>query len=588
MAFDSCMTAAVTAELSRSLTGARIEKVQQPEKDEIVLQLHRDRAAYRLLISASAGNPRIGLSQIVKENPLAAPMFCMLLRKHLIGARVVKISQPNFDRVIEIELDAMDEMNFTQPRYLIVEMMGTYSNIIFCGNEKKIIAALRIIDFSTSQKRQVLPGMRYELPPAQEKMNPLETNHDTFLAAHTACASALGNEADEKFPEKFLASNFFGMSRLTMREMVHLAGAKPSADTLWNAFDSIISRIRHADFIPTLITDATGRPVEYSCFPITQYGSSMTVQTMDSFGALIDAYFSERDRIDHLRQRASDITRLLTNAKNRLTKKIALQQADLDACANKAQYKEYGDLITSNLYQLQRGMKEVRLTNYYSENMEEVVLALDTRLTPSQNAQRYYKRYNKAKSAEQELVRQISIAKEELHYIDSVEESLARTETEAELDEIRRELYLSGFASRMKHHSLTATRKPKPTKPLTFVTDGGYRVLCGKNNSQNDLLTCKIADKNDYWFHVKNAPGSHVVLFTEGTEPSEADFTQAAIIAATHSSESKGVHVPVDYTLIRYVKKPSGSKPGFVIYTQNYTAYVTPDEGLIRRLRKSE
>ena len=590
MAFDAGMVAASAAELRHTLTGGRIDKIYQPEKDEIVLVIRCGGGDYaRLSVSAGSGNPHIGITAQQKENPMTAPQFCMLLRKHLSGAHILEVTQPGFERVIVLRMEARDEMGFSVERRLICEIMGKYSNIIFTDGDLRIIGAVRVVDFSTSQKRQVLPGMKYELPPSQDKKNPLDEDRDGFLAAFAAAVP-------EQRAEKFIMETYQGISPLIARETVFSLCARTDAsvgelpgDGLWKAFSAVLSCIREERFTPVLITDEDGKPAEYSFMPIAQYGTEMHTETAASFGALIDRYFAARDHADRIKQRAADIFRLLANAETRLTRKIAQQKKELLACAEKDSYKKQGDLITANIWQLRRGMTEAELVDYETENLETVRVALDTRLTPSQNAQRYYKRYNKAKNAESALAEQIALAEEEFSYLKTVFDSLTHAETEGDLDEIRDELYHAGYASRMKAYT---ERKNRPVKPMEFRTSGGYRVLCGKNNHQNEYITHKLASKNDIWFHAKNTPGSHAVMFCADTLNAdgidaipERDFTEAAVIAAYYSTAGDAKHVPVDYTFVRNLKKPPNAKPGMVIYHTNWSAYVTPDEKTVSALR---
>ncbi|MBE6611164.1 MAG: fibronectin/fibrinogen-binding protein [Ruminococcaceae bacterium] len=581
MAFDAGMVSAIVYELNEKIRGARVEKVTQPEKDEIVLLLHAGRENLRLALSSGSNNPHFNLTAAVKENPLAAPMFCMLLRKHLTGARISAVTQLGFERAVEFAFDCYDEMGFAVTKYIVTETMGKYSNIILLNQEKKVISALKIIDLATSNVRQILPGFPYELPPEQKKLSPLTTDEAAFRAAFAA---------SEDIPaDKFILGHFYGFAAITAREIAYRAGGAPdvllstcTADRLWESFTFVQSCIREHTYEPWLVMDASEKPVEYCFFEPLEYGAPYTAKRMDSFGSLLDEYFGRRDHVERIRQRTADIFRLLTNAETRLTKKLALQKQDLAACADKEKYKLWGDLITGNIYRLSRGMEEAVLENYYEEDCPEIRIPMDKRLAPQQNAQRYYKKYTKSKTAEVELAKQIKLAEAELAYIYTVFDSLTRAESESDILEIRDELYRSGYASRMKNY---AAKKLSAPKLMAFRTTGGYRVLCGKNNHQNDHLTTKLAGKQDYWFHVKNQPGSHCVLFTEGEEPSERDFTEAAIIAAYYSKVSEGVNVPVDYTLIRNIRKPAGSKPGFVTYSTNYTAYVTPDEKLVQSLR---
>ncbi len=579
------MVAAVAAELQEKLIGGRVDKISQPEKDEITMAIRVADGSYaRLCISAGNNNPHINLTQKQKENPMTAPMFCMLLRKHLASGRVTAVLQHGFERVLELRFECRDEMGFLCERRLIAEIMGKYSNIIFCDGEYKIFNAIKPVDFSTSQKRQVLPGMKYELPPPQDKRDPLIETEEGFLSlAQTAPA---GQNAD-----KFIVNNYLGIAPVTAREMVFsVAGtvdvpmAMMPARLLWNAFSAVFDNIRAKAFTPVLLSDENGKPIEYAFIETKQYGNAVKAETLDSFGALIDRYFGERDHVDRVKQRASDIFKLLTNAEARLNKKILQQEKELDDCKEKDKYKKWGDLVTANIWQLKRGMTEADLIDYETETMETVRVTLDNRLSPAQNAQRFYKRYNKAKNAEVALTEQILLAKDELAYLDTVFDALTHAETENDLDEIRDELYNAGYASRMKAY---AQRKNKAVKPLEFKTTNGYRVLCGKNNHQNEYITHKLAGRGDMWFHIKNRPGSHVVMFCgeDWEAVPEQDYTDAAMIAACYSSAEEAKHVEVDYTHIRNLKKPPQAKPGMVIYHKNWSAYVTPDAKYVDGMR---
>lgn len=581
MAFDAGMVSAIVNELDAKIRGARVEKVTQPERDEIVLLLHVGRENLRLSLSSGTNNPHFNITSAVKENPAAPPMFCMLLRKHLTGARVASVTQLGFERAVEFAFDSYDEMGFETKKYIVTETMGKYRNIILLNNEKKVVSALKIIDLATSSVRQILPGFPYELPPEQKKLCPLTVTEEEFYKAF---------EASEDVPaDKFILSGFYGFAPVTAREIAYRgAGAVDTlvsgcdAGRMWESFSYAASLLRDGKCEPWLVSDSSGKPVEYLFFEPLEYGSGYEKKKLDSFGELLDEYFARRDKAERIRQRTADIFRLLTNAESRLHKKLDLQRHDLDACADKEKYKLWGDLITGNIYRLSRGMETARVENYYDEACPSVEIPLDKRLTPQQNAQKYYKKYTKSKTAEVELARQIKLAEAELEYIYTVFDSLTRAESESDILEIREELYNSGYASRMKNYQKKKLAAPKL---MEFRTVGGYKVLVGKNNHQNDYLTTKLAGKTDYWFHVKNQPGSHCVMFTEGKEPSERDFTEAAMIAAYYSKVSEGVNVPVDYTLIRNIRKPGGSKPGFVTYGTNYTAYVTPDEKSVLALK---
>ena len=586
MAFDAGMLACMVHEIRTIALGGRIEKVMQPERDEIILQLRSTEGGKRLLINAGAG-PRISFTDLTRENPAQAPMFCMLLRKHLTGARLADIRQEGFERVVTLEFDTRDEMGFACTRRIVAEIMGKYSNLIFTDGDGKIISALKTVDFTTSAQRQVLPGMRYELPPPQDKDNPLEVDFDRFAELYNA-------ENPEKPLDKFILSRFCGISATVAREMAVIATRHTDTplryatpEEAWRGFDAVISRVREGNYAPTMVYDGQNA-VEYAFCPLTQYAPPIETRPFESASAMLDAYFETRDKESRIRQRAADVLRLLTNAESRIKKKLDIQRSELQDCEKAEVYKKYGDMITANLWQLTRGMKQAEITDYevWDEEKEEygtVIIDLDERLTPSANAQRYYKKYTKARNAKVELARQIELGEAELAYIYTVFDALTRAETAADLAEIRDELYRSGYASRMKGYA-APKKQPAPTV-AKFRTTNGYLVYCGKNNLQNEHITHKLADRNDYWFHAKGVPGSHVVMVTNGEEPDAQDFTDAASIAAHYSKAADGAQIPVDYLLVRHVRKVPGAKPGFVTYHTNWTAYVTPDAERIAGMR---
>ena len=584
MAFDAGMLACTLSEIRALALGARIEKVYQPERDEIILQMRSLDGGKRLLINAGSNNPRIGFTTSQKENPQNPPMLCMLLRKYLQGAKLSEITQADFDRVAFLGFDTRDEMGFACRRYLIAELMGKYSNLIFADENKKIITALRTADFSLDSVRQLLPGMTYAPPPSQNKENPLTATRESFSALWQA-------EPVERRCDKFLMDHFCGIAPVVAREIVFASTGHVDTplrfcfeDDIWAHFSAVMNRIREENFAPSIVMDGDAA-VEYSFLPLTQYGA-MECRPIASAGALLDQYFQTRDNAQRVHQRAADILRLLTNAESRIRKKLELQRGELCECEKGGEYKKMGDLITANIYRLSRGDVTATFDDYETMddegNFAQVTVELDPRLSPSANAQRYYKRYNKTKTAKVELAKQIELGEAELQYIYTVFEALTRAENPTDLSEIRDELYRSGYASRMKTYTLHKQHKPTV---MQFETPDGMRVLCGKNNTQNEYITHKLAQKQDYWFHARQVPGSHVLLVTEGREPTDLDFTTAAEIAAYYS-KAEGDNVAVDYLLAKHVKKGAGGKPGFVIYHTNWTAYVTPDAQKIALLRK--
>lgn len=585
MAFDAGMLAALINEIKTDATGAKIEKIYQPERDEFILLLHTAKGNRRLLINAGGSNPRIGFTEIQKENPQKAPMLCMLLRKHLSGAKLSCVRQIGFDRVLILEFDTYDEMGFAAKKKLAVELMGKYGNLIVLDADDRIISAMKLIGISISEVRQILPGMIYEAPPKQNKCDPTECDKEKF--------TELYENSEDIAADKFIMSNFSGISPLIAREISFIATRfvdtplkYVGADSLWRAFSSVMEKIKTCDFTPTVIFDADGMPIEYSFIDLRQYGGGYEKRHTDSFCALLDLFFETRDREQKIRRHASDISRLLSNAESRLRKKLGNFRRDLEEHKKGEKYKRQGDIITANIHLLKKGDKSARLVDYYAEPVDgvfpEYEITLDERLTPAANAQRMYKLYNKSKNALVEIAEQIKIAEAELEYIETVKDALSRAECESDMNEIREELYHSGYASKMKDY--TAKKVQSKPNAARFRTSGGFTVLCGKNNTQNEYLTFKLGEPQDMWFHAKNQPGSHVVLRCGEGEPYENDLTEAAEIAALYSNASGG-NIAVDYTRIKNIKKPRGTKPGYVTYSTNRTAYVTPNEEKIKKMR---
>ncbi len=580
MAFDAVMLRLVANEI-KSYGELKIEKVYQPSNDEIVLMLHSHSKNMRLLINAGSNCPRINLTTAQTENPQKAPMLCMLLRKHISGGKITNIYCPSFERVCEIEIEAYDEMGFKVKKYLICEIMGKFSNLILTDANKKILALLKTIDFTTSEKRQLLVGMTYEMPPKQDKLETLNVTKEQIL-------QAIENASPEVRCDKFILSKFSGIATSTARQIAYLT-ARNSEESLCNiqkqtlvdVFYKFVEKIKSNSLKPVLVVGKENQLFEFTYIPLEFLGKDYKNQECESFSELIDLYFTKKSQNERIRQKSQDIFRLLTNAEARINKKIALQTDELAQCEEAESYRIMGDLIIANLHVIKKGSTVARVINYYDDTCPMIEIPLDEKLSPSQNAQKYYKKYNKLKKAKNELTKQIELAKAELEYIHTVFDALAKAEKESDLNQIREELFHSGYASKMKNYS---SSKQAPPQPLKFKTSGGYTVLCGKNNVQNDYITTKLANKSDWWFHVKNLPGSHVLMQSGGEEPDENDFTEAAEIAAFYS-RAEGNNIAVDYTYAKHVKKPAGSKPGYVIYHVNWTAYVTPDESKINAMK---
>ena len=589
MPLDAICLGAVTEELNHVLAGCRVEKVYQPDRDEIVLQTRGQGGARRLLVSTAAGAPRVHFIDVARENPAAPPMFCMLLRKHVQGAKIAAVVQPAVERMLTIELDTTDEMGVACKKHLICELMGKHSNVILCGEDNRIIDAMRRVDGDLSGKRQVLPGLFYRLPPAQEK-------HDPFALSGVGLSASLQSADGEMGLDRYLLSQLLGFSPLLCRELSYRATgdtAKPVGKLtaeeqlrLAQVFEDLKSYLTEKRWKPFLLTKTEDHAVfDFSFLPITQYEGLMTVSQEQSFSDLLAAFFEKKGKAERKARRSANLHKAVVNARDRLARKLAAQQKELDATQNREQYKRLGDLITANLYQLEKGMNKAVVVDYYDEACPEVEVALDVRLTPQQNAQKYFKLYNKAKTAEEVLTQQLAQGRADLDYLESVLVALGEAESERDLAQLREELTQAGVLSSKQARNKKQRVKPVAAKPFHYRSSDGFDIFAGKNNLQNDLLTLKTAFKSDIWFHTQKIHGSHVILVADGREPTDRAMTEAAMIAAYHSKARQSSLVPVDYTPVRQVKKPAGAKPGMVIYHVYQTAYVTPDEAAVERLR---
>lgn len=584
MPYDAAVLAAVCREVNE-MRGARCEKVYGLSNEEISVLLRGHGESRRLYINAGSSNPRMCIQSEESENPTTPPSFCMMLRKHLGGAVFMGAEQLGSERAVRLSFSTRDEMGFTCERYLIVEIMNKYSNIILCRDGDKIAGAARVVDFTTSRLRQVLPGMTYEPPPKQDKKDILDVDRDMLFRAAA--------EAGDVPTDKFLIRNFAGLSPLLCREIAYRASGAVDAPVfdcdggrLWSAFSEVQEIIRTGEASGlTLVYDESGRPLEFGVLDILEYGEKYEKKHFESPSELIESFYRERSRVDRVSQRGHDVVKLVAAARKRVERKLEKLREELERAGEGESYKHIGDIINSNLHLLKRGMTEAELVDYYDPECPLVRVELNGRLSPSENAQFYYRHYAKCKTSRVMTAEQIKLAEAELSYIETVEDALSRASGDTEIDELRAELAAAGYAKALKS-SAKGRIKSQPSHPDKYVTTDGYTVLCGKNNLQNDRLTLKTAEGHDWWFHVKGAAGSHVIMVTPpGDEPPEIDFTEAAMIAAVNSSVSGGVNVPVDYTQVKNIKKPSGSKPGYVTYKTNWTAYVTPDRERVSAMK---
>ena len=563
-------------ELRREVLGLRIEKVQQPARDQVILLL---RGSRRLLLNAGAGAPRLQLTSLLRDNPAEPPMFCMLLRKHLTGGKLSAIVQPPLERLVKLEIDIIDDFGRPGRRTLVLEAMGRRSNLILLDGEGRIIDCMRRVDAEMSPQRQVLPGLYYELPAPMGRFPVTEETEEGFRQKLSA--------ADPESPvDGFLLDHYFGLSPLLARELTcraagdtdrRIFGLTPAKeDALWREFQGLSNDIKENHFTPFCLKK-DGRPAEFSCIPITQYGSAMTGEVYGSFSELMDDFYETRERMDRVRQRGAELIRTATTARDRMRRKLSMQEKDYAATQDRDRLRICGDLITANLYRMERGQTKLTCQNFYDENCAEVTIPLDPLLTPQQNAAKYYKRYTKAKTAEQHLRQQMDIARRDLEYLESVLEEIDKAELEQDFNDIRAELREAGFLHRQGKKELS-----RPAKPRAFRTSTGFRVLVGRNNRQNDKLTLKDADRRDLWLHTQKIHGAHVILCTEGKTPDADTIAEAAKIAAYYSQARESGNVPVDYTPVKNVKKPVGARPGMVIYNVYNTVNVTPDAAFVK------
>ena len=573
MPLDAICLSALTAELREKLDGAKIDKVQQPERDMLILSLRGRSANFRLLLAAGAGNARVHITGESMENPAEPPMFCMLLRKHLVGARIASLEQPDHERMLALELDTRDEMGDLSRKKLVVEMIGRSANVILVGADGRIIDCMRRMDFAGDAERRLLPGMIYRLPPKQNKTD--------FFSSDSEIRRALIAGADREMPvDKWLLDSFSGLSPLICREMAFRCGG--SFNTLPEQLDALHDTVIAGDFTPYMLLDGD-KPRDFSFMPIRQYGDSMKGESFDSFSALLDAFYARRDRAERQRRRSHELSRSIKTLRDRLVRKLAGQTEELQRTTGRDEIRKNAELITANMYRLKKGDRELLCEDYYQPECPEVKIPLDPLKTPQQNAAAMYKEYNKLKAAEEHLTVLIDQGEKQLDYLNSVLEELSRAETEKDISDIRRELMETGYIKKAKG---AKPERIKAQAPLRFVSDDGLEILIGRSNTQNDELTTKLARRTDYWLHTQKVHGSHVIVRCDGLEPPETTLEQAASLAVYYSQGRDSGKVPVDYTMVRFVRKPSGAMPGKVIYTDYKTLLAESDENLAHRLKK--
>ena len=578
MALDAICLHAVAEELRGRILGLRIDKVQQPARDQVIFLL---RGNLRLLVNAGANNPRIQLTDQLRDNPAEPPMFCMLLRKHLVGARIAALTQPGLERLLELELDVTDDFGQPGKRTLVLEAMGRHSNLILLDGERRVIECLHRVDPDMSAQRPVLPGLFYQYPSSHGKTYFNDVTEELFF-------SQLDGANPERQLDAFLLDSFFGVSPLIARELAFQTTGQTDSRICSlddggkrRFYEKIIALqdiVKEKRFTAVSLWREE-KPLEFSCIPIAQYGVATETRIYPSFSALMDDFYVSREQQERVRQRGADLVRTATTARDRLRRKLAMQEKDYAATQDRDVLRLSGELITANLYRLERGLSKFTCENYYDEN-REITIQLDPLLTPQENAAKYFKRYAKAKTAEKYLKEQMEIARRDAAYLDSVLEEIALAETEQDFNDIRAELRDTGFLRQRGREKKGLQRQVKPRE---FRTTAGLRVLVGRNNRQNDKLT-READHRDVWLHTQKIHGSHVILCTEGGTPSDASIVEAAKIAAFYSQARESGNVPVDFTLVKNVKKPAGARPGMVVYSTCETVNVIPQEEAVKSL----
>ena len=570
MAFDGITIANITKELKQTLLGGRIYKIAQPESDELLLTIKNNGAQYRLVLSADASLPLVYLTDVNKPSPMTAPGFCMLLRKHLQNARIVDITQPGLERIIHLDLEHLNELGDVCRKKLIVEIMGKHSNIIFCDDHDKIIDSIKHISGMVSSVREVLPGRDYFIPQTQDKRDPLQISYVNFAENMRTKPMAV---------YKALYSSYTGLSPIIAQEICYRAGidadmpANVLEDSalhiLYDTLSDMTRQIESGDFAPSIIYDGK-EPIEFAALPLTIY-SDKTAQSYDSISVVLEHYYAERSIVTRIRQKSVDLRKIVQTALERNVKKYDLQIKQMQDTEKREKYKVYGELLNTYGYNVEPGAKSMEALNYYTN--ETITIPLDDTLTPQENAKKYFDKYGKLKRTHEALSELTVQVKEEIEHLESILTALDIAIQEEDLVQIKEELIESGYIRRKG-----GTKKVKITsKPFHYVSSDGFHMYVGKNNYQNDELTFKIASGNDWWFHAKKIPGSHVIVKTEGQELPDRTFEEAARLAAYYSKGREQEKVEIDYLQKKNVKKPNGAKPGFVVYYTNYSMAIDSD-----------
>ena len=573
MPLDAAVINALKNELKEELIGARIDKVQMPEKDVLLLSVRGNQGNRKLLLSSNVGTARVHFTEMSFENPSEPPMFCMLMRKHLVGARIVDILQPDFERMLIFQLSSRDEMGVLSEKQLVVELLGRASNIILVNEEGNIIDCIRRADFGETAVRRLLPGMLYRMPSKQNKT--------PFYTVDSSERRHVWQEAeDNNNPEKSIMDLFSGLSPLICREIVYRCYGE--IENIPESMDVIADTVREEQFLPIMLTQ-DGSPKDYSFMNISQYSDEMRNVQYDSFSEMLDEFYSKKDFEESMRRKSKALLHNVRTARDRTQRKLNARLSEMEKTESRDQIRREADLITANMYQLKKGMDSFKCNDFYEEDNREVIVMLDPLKTPQQNAALKYKEYNKLKTAREYLEKLIEENKGQVDYLNSVIDEISRAESERDLAEIRKELTETGYL-RVKRNA--KKEKVKVQVPYRFVSDDGFEILVGRNNNMNDDLTMHRARRTDYWLHTQKIHGSHVIIQCEDQTPPPRTIEQAAILAAYYSQARDGGKVPVDYTMVRNLKKPNGAMPGYVIYHVYDSIVVESNGDLVQKLQK--
>lgn len=586
MSLDGAYLSLIKQELiNKGIIGSRVDKIHQPSREELIITLRGFKGAFKVAFSANPSAARVCITEGITDNPQSPPMFCMLLRKHLSGGRLLDISQEGLERVLSFDFECVNEIGDIVHNRLSAELLGRCSNIILLTEKEgqwRVVDSIKRIGDDVSAVRRILPGILYEAPPKEDRL-------DIRFCTADEARERLLQFSGQKL-EKCLIKAFEGVSPILCREWAYYTARDIDIPcncledkTRFERFSFFLNRVKNiltdpegkgADY--SVISEKNGKPVDFTFIITEQYGGGMLQKEFPSPSTLLDSFFSGRATAERMKQRSGDLLKSILAVYNRTAKKLELQKGELAACGEREVFRVCGDLISANIYRMEKGMNEIIVDNYLTGKQETV--KLDVRLTPSQNAQKYYSEYRKLDTAEKMLTKLIEQEKQELLYLDSVFDAAARARTDAELQEIRLELSQSGYLK--KGRNKTTDKAVKPLQPLKFKSKDGFDIWVGRNNIQNDKLTLKTAKGEDLWLHTKDIPGSHVIVFSKGGKIPESTIVEAAKLAASNSKAKGGTKIPVDYTKVRYVKKPNGAKPGMVIFTNNKTILVDTDENI--------